>query len=104
MTADVTFTPDRAGQERLLHSESGPMGQYLTRLANQVKNGAQERANVDTGYMRSRIEYRITVEGGVLVAYVVAATNYSLYVHEGHGSYPGNPFLTDALRAVLAQL
>lgn len=99
--ASWTFRTDQAGVDRLLHDPRGPMGQYLTRLGNQVVNGAKQRANVDTGNMRSRIEFRLEVEGGMLVGYVAARTNYSFYVHEGFGSYAGNPFLTDALAAAL---
>ena len=101
-SAEWSFRVDNAGVDRLLHDPSGPMGQWLTRLGNQVVNGAKTRANVDTGNMRSRIEFRLEVEGGVLVGYVAARTNYSFWVHEGFGSYPGNPFLTDALAEALS--
>lgn len=104
MTVDYTFTPDPGGQQRLLHSESGPYGQWLTRVGNQVANAAKQRANVDTGLMRSRIEFRIESEGGSLVGIVAARTNYSYYVHQGTQWYAGNPFLTDALRDVLGSL
>lgn len=96
--AAFSFRSDPGGLDALLHSESGPYAQWLTRLGNQVVNGAKARANVDTGTMRSLIEFRLEVEDGKLVGIVAARTNYSFYVHNGHGSYPGNPFLTDALR------
>lgn len=101
MTVSYTFTPDTGGQDRLLHSPSGPYGRWLTRVCNQVRTEAVQRANVDTGYLRSRIEYRVFVEGGKLVGEVAARTSYARFVHDGFGSYPGNPFLVDALRAVL---
>jgi hypothetical protein len=95
--ASFTFTTDRAGVDRLLHDPNGPMGQWLTRLGNSVVNGAKPRANVDTGLMRSRIEFRLETEGGQLVGYVAARTNYSFFVIER----TGNNFLLDALREAL---
>lgn len=98
-----TFRPDRAGQDRLMHDPNGPVGQYLTRLCNRVVNGAVVRANVDTGLMRSRIESRVEVRAGRLVGIVAARTSYAVYVHNGNGTYPGNPFLTDSLREALGR-
>lgn len=95
-SASITFTVNQGGVDRLLHSESGPYGQWLTRVGNRAVNEAKIRANVDTGLMRSRIEFRLTSEGGVLVGYVAARTDYSFYVH----AY--NPFLLDGVAAALA--
>lgn len=100
-SANIRFTTIPGGVDRLLHTTTGPYAQYLTRTGNRVVNAAKARANVDTGLMRSRIEFRLESEGGHLVGIVAANTNYSRYVHDGNGSYPGNPFLTDALRDVL---
>jgi len=104
MTVSFTFDPDRGGQDRLLHDESGPYGQWLARVGNRVVNGAKTRANVDTGLMRSRIEFRIERDDDGLVGIVAARTNYSYFVHNGTRWYAGNPFLTDALRDVLGSL
>lgn len=91
MSASYSFRPDPGGIERLARSQTGPVAQYLTRLGNRVVNNAKSRANVDTGLMRSRIEFRLDSEGGQLVGIVAARTEYSVYVHAI------NPFLTDAL-------
>lgn len=96
MPAEVTFRVSQAGVDRLLHDPGGPYGRWLTQVGNRAVNGAKQRANVDTGLMRSRIEFRIAVEGGLLVGYLAARTNYSLYVHAI------NPFLTDAVREALS--
>lgn len=103
-SAAVTFTTNQAGVDRLLHTESGAYGQWLTRIGNQVVNGAKTRANVKTGLMRSRIEFRLELVDGKLVGIVAARTNYSYWVHNGNGRYGGNTFLTDALREVLASV
>ena len=94
----MTFRTNQAGVDALLHSTTGPYAQWLTRVGNQVVNAAKVRANVDTGLMRSMIEFRLEVEGGLLVGYVEAKTDYSFYVH-AH-----NPFLTDALAEVVGGL
>lgn len=101
-TASYTFTENQAGVNRLLHSESGAYGQWLTRIGNQVVNVAKTKANVATGLMRSRIEFRLEVApDGTLEGIVAARTNYSYWVHNGNGRYAGNPFLTLALQEVL---
>lgn len=99
--ATFTFTTNHRGLDHLLHSPNGGVGQSLTRLGNQVVNRAKELANVDTGNMRSRIEFRLENDGQDLLGIVAARTDYSYYVHEGNGYYGGNPFLTDALRDVV---
>lgn len=124
-----TFHLDVAAMRRTL----GPHGAYGTvtvpRLGNQMVNAAKRRANVKTGVMRSRIEFRIvatTPVGGLLAA----RTKYSKAVHDGsrphrieprngtvlafkvggktvyargvnHPGYRGNPFLVLAAHDVL---
>ena len=93
------FVPLPAGQDRLLRDPDGPYGRWLTRLLNAAANNARQYANVDTGYMRSRIEFVVqTGPDGSLEGILAARTNYSLYVHEKH-----NPFLTDAIADALDQ-
>jgi hypothetical protein len=98
-SASYRFTPNRAGQDRLLNDPAGPYGQWLTRVLNEAANEARQRANVDTGYMRSRIEFVVqTGPDGTLEGILAARTDYALYVHEKY-----NPFLQDAINAVLAR-
>lgn len=100
-TADVRFTVNRGGVDRLLHSPDGELGQWLTRIGNRAVNSAKERANVDTGLMRSRIEFTIETDGLSLVGILAAKTNYSWFVHQGARGRSGNPFLMDGLRDAL---
>ena len=103
VVADIRV--DRAGLDRLTRDPNGPMGQFVTRLCNSIVNTAKQYANVDTGLMRSRIEFRLEqVAGGALRGVVAARTNYAYWVHNGNGRYAGNPFLTDAARDVMASL
>lgn len=93
--ASFKFTTDAAGVDALLHSTTGPYAQWLARIGNRCVNSAKARARVDTGLMRSRIEFRLELESGHLVGYLEAKTDYSVYVH----AY--DPFLLDAVREVL---
>lgn len=94
MTA--TFHENPAGVHYVLHDEDGPLGQTLARLANRIVGTAQQYANVDTGTMRSRIEFTIERDDDGLVAVIAARTEYAYYVHEGTIYMEGNPFLRDA--------
>lgn len=103
-SASYTFTESTRGVSRLVSDPDGPTGQAMTRLGNRVVNRAKDYANVDTGNMRSRIEFRLETDGRDLLGIVAARTNYSYWVHEGNGYYEGNPFLTDALAVEIGSL
>lgn len=89
------------GMYRLTRDPNGPAGRWMLQQGNRMRNSAVGRANVDTGLMRSRVEF--TVESGPtgVVGVLAARTGYSKYVHDGTLYYPGNPFLVDAAREVL---
>lgn len=97
----VTFTPNPGGIDRLLHDPSGPYGRWLAQKGLQMQNRARSKANVDTGLMRSRVEFRVEVQAGVLTGILAARTNYARWVHDGARGRRGNPFLLDAVREVL---
>lgn len=98
MSASVTFTVDRAGVNRLLRDPNGAYGQWLARKGLQMQNSARTKANVDTGLMRSRVEFRVDVDGGELVGVLAARTKYAKFVHDGARGRAGNPFLLEAVR------
>lgn len=93
MSISYEFHANDAGIDRLLHAPNGPLGVWLARKGNQWVNAAKARANVDTGLMRSRIEFRVEVDAGGLVGILAAKTSYAVYVHAR------NPFLLDAIRS-----
>jgi HK97 gp10 family phage protein len=103
-SAAVDFRPNPSGVDALLHSTTGPYAQWLARVGNRIVNSAKRRAPVDTGLMRSRIEFRLELQAGVLVGTVEAKTAYSWYVHNGTRGRAGRPFLADAAREVLGSL
>lgn len=59
--ASFKFTTDTAGVDALLHSTTGPYAQWLARIGNRCVNSAKARSRVDTGLMRSRIEFRLEI-------------------------------------------
>lgn len=95
--ATVRFRVDGAGEDRLLRDPAGPLGQWLARKGNQMVNEAKRNARVDTGLMRSRVEFEMQADGAGLVGLLSAKTSYSIYVH----AY--DPFLLDAVRATLSR-
>lgn len=98
MSAQVTFHVDQAGVDRLLNDPNGPYGQWLARIGLQCQNTARVLANVDTGLMRSRIDFRVEVDGGRVVGILAARTSYAIFVHNGTRYIAPNPFLLDAVR------
>lgn len=95
-SATATFHPNSRGIYMLISAPDGEVGRGLARLCNRIVGTSQGFANVDTGLMRSRIEFTIESDGRDLVGVIAARTDYSYYVHEGTWFMDGNPFLTDA--------
>lgn len=89
----VTVTINQEATDRLTE-------QHLVRVANRIVNGAKIRANVDTGLMRSTIQFRLTGQHPP-TGEVVARTRYAKFVHDGTRFYTGNPFLVNAARDVI---
>lgn len=100
---DVRWIPNRAGQRRLTSDPSGPLGRWLTRVGNQAANSARRRAPVDTGLMRSRIEFRIEIGREGLIGILAARTRYAYFVHQGAHGRAGRPFLLDAVRETIGR-
>lgn len=100
---DVRWNPNRAGQNQLLRAPDGSVGQFLTRLGNRAVNAAKRGAPVDSGLMRSRVEFRLEPGPGGLTGILAARTGYSWFVHEGARGRPGRPFLLDAVRETIGR-
>lgn len=94
--SETVFHISEAGMQHTFHSIDGPLGQSMARLCNRITTTAKGYAPVDTGLMRSRIEFTIEHDGDELMGVIAARTDYSLYVHEGTIYTEPNPFLEDA--------
>lgn len=101
--ADYSYRRNEAAMNHLVADPDGPTGQYVTRVLSRAANYAKEYANVDTGNMRSRIEFRLERDGDDLVGILAARTNYAAFVHDGTIYYEGNPFLVDGVKTALGQ-
>jgi HK97 gp10 family phage protein len=99
--ASARFTYYKAEEARLMHHASGPVGRYLARIAAKVETAAKTRCPVDTGRLRSSINWRMELEGDKLVAIIGTNVEYAIYVHEGTKYMPGRPFLLEGLHQVL---
>ena len=97
----VRVTMDQRALDRFSTNPGGPVMGYLVRLGQQVLNESQRRVNVDTGYLRSTGEVVVRPTDGEVE--VVYRARYAAYVHNGTSRYAGNPYLADALAAVLGR-
>lgn len=98
----VRVNLDQNALDRLYRDPTSVYGEvFLTRTGNQIVNAAKVRANVDTGLMRSTIQFRISPTARPPVGEVVARTKYAKFVHDGTRFYRGNPFLLEAARDVI---
>lgn len=95
----VRVTINQAKLHSLLTASHQGVGRFMLTLGNRVVNNAKARANVKTGRMRASIQMGAleNASGDNIRVRVGTDVSYALYVHEGHHSYPGNPFLRDAL-------
>lgn len=99
MASGATFRLDQAALRRITHGSSGQVAQHLVRIARRAEGIAKRLSPVDTGRMRATIH----VEGphgtaAGVAYYLVANTNYAIYVHGGTRYLRARPFLLDAVR------
>jgi len=66
---------------------------YLLAAGYTLLGESQKNAPVDTGFMRNS-GYVEEVLDSVLMGF---SAEYAYYVHEGHHSWEGNPFITRAI-------
>jgi hypothetical protein len=97
----VAVTIDQGALHALLTSPHGPAGQWMTRLVNRAVNNAKRGARVDTGYNRSRIEGRVTVDGHGIAGELVGRTAYAKYVEDGTQHMGGDHNLKSAAAEAL---
>lgn len=76
-------------------------GRALEKAAHDIQAGAQARAPVDTGFLRSSISTDITGSTGQVRAEVGPTANYGGFVENGTSSQRAQPYLRPATDAVL---
>lgn len=90
---------DRAALDRELTSTNGPVAKDLTRRAISVDRAAKGLCPVDTGRLRSSINWRLAVDSRGLLAVIGTSVTYAPYQEFGTRHQPGKPFLRPALGA-----
>lgn len=85
----------------LLTGPNGPVAKTLVRRAIQVDRAAKRLAPVDTGRLRSSINWRIERDPFGLRAVVGTNVHYAVYQEFGTSKMPAHPFLRPALLAAL---
>lgn len=97
--SNVRVVLDQAGLTRLLESEQGPVGKELARRTIRVDRSAKDRCPVDTGRLRSSINWRMARDGRGLLGIVGTNVTYAPYVEFGTSRAGAQPFLRPALQA-----
>lgn len=87
--------------EYLLHSTNGPLGKYLATKSALVETAAKARCPVDTGRLRSSINWRVETRDGALCGVIGASAEYARFVHDGARGRPPRPFLAEGLQTVM---
>lgn len=78
---------NKAGLDELLHSPTGPVFKEVTKRSRATSNLAKRRVGVDTGRLRSSIQYSVNSYFGKVVGIVGAHVQYARYHHDGTGIY-----------------
>lgn len=88
---------------KLLKATGSPTGRMLARYAAKIETAAKTHCPVDTGRLRSSINWRLEFYGGVLTAIIGTNVEYAIYVHEGTRYMTGRPFLVQGMHDVLGR-
>lgn len=116
---------DQAGLHAVLRSPQSPVFRHVTDVSRQVNNQGVVEAPVDSGTLRARHQYSVSVRATSVVGRIGTTVDYGWTVHEGHKeirpihgtllkfkvgghwvyakrvrAVPGNPWLERALRKV----
>lgn len=94
-----TVTIDGPALDRLLHSPAGPVARDLSRRAVRVDAAAKRLCAVDTGRLRSSINWRLAADARGLLALIGTNVHYAPHVEFGTFRMRAQPFLRPALQA-----
>lgn len=99
MSADVRVVLDRGAIDRVLESPQGDVGRELARRAVSVDRAAKGACPVDTGRLRSSINWRLASDSRGLLAIVGTNVEYAPFIEFGTRRMGAQPFLRPALGA-----
>jgi HK97 gp10 family phage protein len=97
MAGDFRFRIDNGGLNQLFHSPTGEVAKIITKKAIMVDRMAKQLCPVDTGLLRSSINWRLGVDGRGVYATIGTSTHYAPYVEFGTRYMAAQPFLRPAL-------
>lgn len=95
----ATVTINGPALDRLLESAAGPVAKDLARRAVRVDAAAKRLCPVDTGRLRSSINWRLAADARGLLALVGTNVHYAPHVEFGTFRTRPQPFLRPALQA-----
>lgn len=90
---------DEAALRQLFDSAEGPVGKELVKRALRVHRRAKQLAPVDTGRLRSSVEYEVGRDSRGLVARISTDVHYAIYLEFGTRRMTPRAFLRPALDA-----
>lgn len=76
---------NRAGLDEILRSPTGPVVKEVTARTRTTSNLAKRKVGVDTGRLRSSIQYTINIQHDKVIGTVGAQVQYARYHHDGTG-------------------
>lgn len=75
----------KAGLDEILRSPNGPVVKEVTKRTRSTSNLAKRKVGVDTGRLRSSIQYTVNAQHDKVVGTVGAMVQYARYHHDGTG-------------------
>jgi len=83
VSTSVSFIPNEAGIQLMLHSPTGSVSLYMTRQTQLVAARARDLAPRSTGKLRASIKVTMVPGPTGLIGKVEATAPYAKYVHDG---------------------
>lgn len=81
----MRVTLNKAGLDHLLRSPAGPVVKEITTRTRTTSNLAKRNVGVDTGRLRSSIQYTVNIHHDKVVGTVGSMVQYARYHHDGTG-------------------
>lgn len=76
---------NQAGLDEILRSPTGPVVKEVTKRTRTTSNLAKRKVGVDTGRLKSAIQYTVNIQHDKVIGTVGAMVQYARYHHDGTG-------------------